>query len=704
MRSFWMGVAWGLGFGLLVSEGRAEAQDRYLVTFAKRECPMYTDITANKARNNLQESLEDLGADSPYLSPPYRGEPVDPTVEDLFQPACSPVTGFRFTMGEGIADHEVDFLSVVRDPYPTAITTQASVPLLDENGDPTGDTIAGAVTIELTDEQAARALRGNLLWAQEGLPSDPLLRAEFPGRYGFGALRCAIDNLNGDNVEFISYPSGTTHVFCYSYNVVPPPQAAILRVTKEIDVAATGIDETFRFCGPGHTPGAVSPSYEPDGCFTLHVQDNQPDTIEFVRAAGLLLEFHEQVPESWQPFSGVSDPSTVTCTSANGTSVGTVDTTTDPFAPTITGTLGEGDVVHCTFTNRLAPIPELVVRKRSHGKLGSFDFEVAKPSGGTDERSATTTQEGIAVEVDTWTGTGTYVVSELFPPPDPNGTWLPPVVECNGREMPVTETNGRWEVSVDVQEDTICTFDDVFEPGGRLTIQKVTEGGVGETLFIVFSLDTQDFLEVRFLVATTTEEGVPAIAVPIGFGDSLEGIRLTAFLIFEVGPFAGSGRWSLESATCDVVFEDLGGGAVLALLSPFQPEGTCTYVNRFEPAPTPTPTPPGVTPTPTPTHTPVPTPSPSPTPTPGVTPTPIPLPTPTPIVPPTPSPMGTPSPTPIPTPTPLPTPTLAPPPTPTPLPTAALRKHPWGRKSGLIGDPPNRREGRPSMRLPLGRR
>jgi len=36
------------------------------VTFAARVCPDYADITANKARNDIQESLRDLGPDTPY--------------------------------------------------------------------------------------------------------------------------------------------------------------------------------------------------------------------------------------------------------------------------------------------------------------------------------------------------------------------------------------------------------------------------------------------------------------------------------------------------------------------------------------------------------------------------------------------------------------------------------------------------------------
>ena len=40
----------------------------YFVTIAARQCPTYEDITANRARNNIQESLKDLGPDTPYAA------------------------------------------------------------------------------------------------------------------------------------------------------------------------------------------------------------------------------------------------------------------------------------------------------------------------------------------------------------------------------------------------------------------------------------------------------------------------------------------------------------------------------------------------------------------------------------------------------------------------------------------------------------
>jgi hypothetical protein len=95
-----------------------EATDHF-VTFAARVCDTYTDISANRARNSIQESLKDLGPDTNYLS----GERVSPAREEE------------------------------------------------------------------------------------------------------GALRCATDNVNGDNVEYIRFPDNVEHVYCFAYYVQPPPTA-----------------------------------------------------------------------------------------------------------------------------------------------------------------------------------------------------------------------------------------------------------------------------------------------------------------------------------------------------------------------------------------------------------------------------------------------------------------------------------------------
>ena len=67
------------------------------VTIAARECDNYTDVRANLARNDIMESLQDLGPDTLY-SP---GDQIDPRTEAAGQPACRPLVGWRFTLGSG---------------------------------------------------------------------------------------------------------------------------------------------------------------------------------------------------------------------------------------------------------------------------------------------------------------------------------------------------------------------------------------------------------------------------------------------------------------------------------------------------------------------------------------------------------------------------------------------------------------------------
>ena len=67
--------------------------------------------------------------------------------------------------------------------------------------------------------------------------------------YGFGALRCATDNLNGDNVEWISYPPDTTHVFCFAYYVKPAPTSGTITVRKEVSLPPDTPAQKLRFTG-----------------------------------------------------------------------------------------------------------------------------------------------------------------------------------------------------------------------------------------------------------------------------------------------------------------------------------------------------------------------------------------------------------------------------------------------------------------------
>ena len=109
------------------------------MTITARVCDAYTDIDANKARNNIQESLKDLGPDTPY-SGINASKNVNPEIESRPpQDKCRPLSGWKFRLGTGIAGSKVTgpwgALSVVSSPYTNIeLTTQPEIDERNDNG------------------------------------------------------------------------------------------------------------------------------------------------------------------------------------------------------------------------------------------------------------------------------------------------------------------------------------------------------------------------------------------------------------------------------------------------------------------------------------------------------------------------------------------------------------------------------------------
>ncbi len=59
------------------SAAAAPGGSGYFVTFVARACPAYSDIFANRARNDILESLDDLGPDTQYGSSGRVINPID---------------------------------------------------------------------------------------------------------------------------------------------------------------------------------------------------------------------------------------------------------------------------------------------------------------------------------------------------------------------------------------------------------------------------------------------------------------------------------------------------------------------------------------------------------------------------------------------------------------------------------------------------
>lgn len=577
-----------VAYGMTPSPGMAATAQQQnpdkLLTIAARVCPTYQDVTANRARNNIQESLRDLGADTTYVD----GQAVDPQIEARDQPNCKPLPNWTFTLGTGIVERAVSgpwgSLSIVTNPFDTPeIVTEEHTPLLNTLGQPTGTTIDGATTIKLTPEQADLAASSSALWIQGGTPDDPILNEKFPGQFGFAALRCAEDNYNGDNVEWITYPAGTTHVFCFAYYVQPPPTSGRITIVKHVSSPA-GATQTFPFAG--------NISFEPGGAFSLTVRNGSDDSIGFYRAetkpGDEPWSFRELVPPGWH----VTE---ISCASATGGS----STTTDLLSASTSITLAAGDSVTCTYTDSLTPPPAggLSLTKTTIGGVGTFDYKVTPSAGGTTTTAtATTTTPGIptAASPDTLSlAPGQYSIAESLPSAQ-RGKWTLTAVTCNGASLPASSP---VTVTIPPGVGVTCNFENTFIPHGGIRIAKTAWGGTGTAGFEIFPVGNLPHDVVYTKTARVTQQGVATAAT----GDATNALPLGTYKIQEFAP-AGQDTtgWALTSVICNGKLLAASQGAVTVTLTVAEPLVRCNFTNTFTPKPPTQPEPPP-DPDPTPT-------------------------------------------------------------------------------------------------------
>jgi uncharacterized repeat protein (TIGR01451 family) len=550
---------------------------RYSVTFVARSCPAYTNIYANRARNDIVESLMDLGPDTQYDD---SGILIDPAYEGLPpEDACKPLPGWEFALGTDYESRAVTgvwgSLSKVTGAYHTSIVTKLATPLLNQNGRPVpGAFLAGAVTVYLTRDQIEQAGEPDRLWAQGGIPTDPVLANKFfltaPGdpEYAFGTLRCATDNLNGDNVEFIFFPQGVNHVFCYGYYVKPPPTSGTITIKKDVVGAPAGTNPAFPFSG--------NLSFDPSG---FQLTDGQ--SLDFYRAGG----------GDWTVAEGAVDNYRLTsllCVSASGASTATYS----EAAATVH--LAALDHVTCTFTNTYTPPPGgLTISKITRGGVGTFSYSVTPVSGGTVQHAkATTTTPGVPVNAVPSLGAlapGTYQVQE-HPPSNSGGTWTLRSVNCNGVGR---SANGPVTVTIASGAQVTCLFTNAFTPRGSISLAKVTVGGTGSASFQVEPTFGEPATYLS--TATTTSEGVAADAVPDTPADATDRLDLGTYRITEQPPLAThAGDWTLVQVECNGELMPFTQGSTEVTLTRAQPAQRCAFSDSLSatPAPEPGPEPP----------------------------------------------------------------------------------------------------------------
>ncbi len=508
----------------------SSAASRYQVTFAARSCGGYQDIAANQVRDDSAGTLARPGRDSPYQP----GQPVDPDVEDNVDSGCTDLTGWRFTLGGG---HDAKGVTGVSSTTPP---TQESGSRLDSVGKDTGGLLGGAVTVALTDEEVRNAGRRQL-WVQ----------GEARAGYGFGVLRCSVDGRTGGNLQWLSFPSGIRHVFCYAYYVKNPGDPGIVTIRMSL---------TKPVGYPQKLPFRSDLSLAPEGRFAL---TGDAATASFTRVAGSYTVL-AQPPTGWR----VAD---LSC-------VGSDKATVDVPAGKVTIALAARDTVTCTYSIEPPPAGTgLTLRVFTGGVPAAFGLAV-DGAGGRQSAAAVTTAEPNAV---TATGTdlsglsaGPYTVT-VTPPAAEAATWALTGAACNGRPVRVTGMAVRLDLVAGIAADCVVQLAR-RTPTPRL--RAVTAGGVAGAGFAIVPADTA--AAGWWAAANTTGYGVAASAA----GDLPTDLPPGDYLVTAIPPRSGlDGGWKLSALTCDPAGKGAtAGGAVRITLAPGGRDPVCTASYQVE--------------------------------------------------------------------------------------------------------------------------
>lgn len=524
---------------------------RYQVTFAARSCASFGDVVANQVRGDDGETIGRPGRDSGYQV----GQPIDPNVEDDLDAGCTDLPGWRFSLGSG-HEHKGP-LSAVTGTVVTSPPGKDWTARLDSTGRDTGGLLASAITVPLNDDQVRLAVRRQL-WVQGGTPAEPV-----PDGYAFGALRCAVDGRTGGNIQWLTFPAGIRHVFCYAYYVkgagTPGTVTVRMRTTRPIGY-------------PQPVPFKSDLSFAPSGGFTL-ASSGDPVEQAFTRTPGRYV-VSPQVPTGWR----VTE---VTCSAsrpdgASATSNWSIDQPTS----TASATLAAGDAVACAYSLEPPAVPAgLTLRLYSPGAGAAFGVTLAAGSGTPQSLTAITASDGVAV---TATGAdlstlaaGTYTAT-VAPPAAEVAGWTLTAARCNGTVASINGMTASFTVTSGTPLE--CVLGLTRKPPA-LTLNVVTAGDVAIAGFSVVPADTAD--PGWWSAVNTTGSGNPIAAS----GDVPKDLPFGSYLITAIPPRSTeSSGWRLTTFACtpsDKVAT--AGAAIRVTLTPGGADPVCTASYQSEP-------------------------------------------------------------------------------------------------------------------------
>ena len=345
-----------------VAQAGTSSQPTRLVTFVARTCPSYTDIAANRARNNIQESLQDLGADTPTTPATRSARPSSRPSSRTARRCRTGASRWARAYESRAVTGPWGALSVVTGPFAGDIVTKTSVPLLDRNGDDTGRD-ARRRRDGTADRGPDRAGREGQLAVGPGRHADRSRARTSSTRASSASARCAArsTSLNGDNVEWIGYPPARS-----TSSATPTTSSRRRRAARSSSARSwTTRPPPPRSRSASRATSPTPPTSTSRSRRRPASRARRPSTAP----AGQTWSWRELDLPGWTTVG-------LSCTSATGAS----QTRTDVATGAVSVDLAAADTVTCTHTDRPVPPPgRLLLSKVTRGGIGSFDFDVSGP-------------------------------------------------------------------------------------------------------------------------------------------------------------------------------------------------------------------------------------------------------------------------------------------------------------------------------------
>ena len=335
--------------------------DTLAITFYKEICARYTDVPANIAPTNVDQT----GLHGAELDTSYQTGDVNPATD--IPAACTPAGGWSFQLRRGSGGALIETVTTSSDGTYTAYIGP--------------NDLAGA---RGTDPSWSG------VWIYEVTRPDA----------GFGALRCYQDHLNGDNEDYVRASSTSVNqTYCIAFNVAGPG----ISLTKTASPSTYALGEPITY-----TYTVINTSNVPTGTAQFSITDDKLGVFPCGDPSNLVPDVGIEGDSTAGSLAEPSAGSFITCTNTHAATQTDIDNGSIKNDATASYSLLGGTYTSNTATAIVTAKPTLTISAKDQSKTYGTALDLSAPSttgftvsglaSGDSVDSVTLTSDGAAAD------------------------------------------------------------------------------------------------------------------------------------------------------------------------------------------------------------------------------------------------------------------------------------------------------------------